>query len=73
MTVMSGNLYRALRQANVPDEMAQKAAEEVASQESSLQQIKIDIALIRADVSLLKWSNGLIVAGVIALVMKSFF
>jgi hypothetical protein len=66
MTVMSGNLYRALREAKVPDDMAQKAAEEVASYDSRFNKVETDLAII-------KWMVGVQFAGVIALVMKAFF
>lgn len=36
-------------------------------------EVKTDIASLKADVAVLKWAVGLIVAGVIALVMKAFF
>ena len=36
-------------------------------------EVKTDIATLKADVAVLKWAVGLIVAGVIALVMKAFF
>ena len=66
MTVMSGNLYRALREAKVPDDMAQKAAEEVASFDTRFTKIEGDLAI-------LKWMVGLQLGGVVALILKSFF
>lgn len=66
MTVMSGHLYRALQSAKVPDDMAQKAAEEVADMNSQ-------IISIRSDLSLIKWMVGVQFAGVAALVLKTFF
>ncbi|MGK9085242.1 hypothetical protein KXR64_14300 [Brucella intermedia] len=66
MTVMSGNLYRALKSANVADELAQKAAEEVANQSA-------DIKDLKSTLKLHSWMLGLIMAGVASLVLKSFF
>ena len=51
MAVMMGSLYDALRSANVPDEKAIKAAEEVAD-------FKGDIATIKGEISVLKWMVG---------------
>lgn len=58
MAVMLGNLYGALREAGVPDEKAQKAAEEVAT-------FKDEIATLKADVLLLKWMVGFVLASVL--------
>ena len=55
MALMMSNLYEALRRANVPDDLARKAAEEVAGYESQM-------AAIRSDVQLLKWMVGTSVA-----------
>lgn len=51
MALMMSNLYEALREAHVPEELARKAAEEVAGYESQ-------IAGIRSDLGLLKWMVG---------------
>lgn len=51
MAVMMGSLYDALRSANVPDEKAIKAAEEVAD-------FKGDIATIKGELSVLRWMVG---------------
>jgi hypothetical protein len=45
------NLYEALRQAQVPDELARKAAGEVAGYEAH-------IANLRSDLQLVKWMVG---------------
>jgi hypothetical protein len=58
MAVMLGNLYGALRDAGVPDDKAQKAAEEVAT-------FKDEIATIKGDIQLLKWMLGFVLASVI--------
>jgi hypothetical protein len=60
MALMLGALYDALRSANVPDDIARKAAEEVASYENL-------IADVRRDVTILKWMVGVVVALVITL------
>jgi phage shock protein A len=55
MSLMFGALYDALRQAQVPDDLARKAAEEVAGYENRL-------AKIESDLTLLKWMVGLVIA-----------
>lgn len=66
MAVMLGNLYGALREAGVPDDRAQKAAEEVAS-------FKDEISSVKTDVVLLKWMVGFNIAltlGLMGLVLR---
>jgi hypothetical protein len=65
MALMLGKLYDALRAAGVPEEKAREAAEEVATFEK-------DLAEIKSDVRLLKWITGTTLAGVIALVVRNF-
>ena len=65
MTIMFGSLYRDLKAGNVPEDLAQKEAEEVANFQNQF-------AAIRSDLTLLKWMIGVQFAGVAALVLKSF-
>jgi hypothetical protein len=58
MAVMLDILNGALRDAGVPDDKAQKAAEEVAT-------FKDEIATIEGDIQLLKWMLGFVLASVI--------
>jgi hypothetical protein len=51
MALMMSNPYEALRQAHVSDELARKAAEEVAGYESQ-------IASIRSELQLVTWIVG---------------
>jgi hypothetical protein len=95
---MSGSLYRALIEAKVPEDMAQKAAEEMADYDTKFADIRADMACIRADIAdfrlnietrfnsidirfvklegemlLIKWMLGVMIAGIAALILKSFF
>lgn len=70
MAVMFGSLYRALVSAGVADEQAQKAAEEVAGYETSLTEVRADIAGVRSDVALLKWMVGFNLALTAAIAVK---
>jgi hypothetical protein len=65
MAPMLGKLYDALRAGGVPDDKAREAAEEVATYEKDLSEIK-------SDVHLLKWITGTTLAGVLALVIQAF-
>ena len=65
MALMLGKLYDALRAGGVPDDKAREAAEEVATYEK-------DLAEIKSDVRLLKWITGTTLAGVLALVIRAF-
>jgi hypothetical protein len=84
MALMLGNLYTALRSANVEDEVARKAAEEVAGYETALAgvrsdmaplkaELKAELADVKSDVKLLKWMMGATFALVLALFVKSFY
>ena len=46
MALMLGKLYDALRAGGVPDDKARKAAEEVATDETDLAEIKADVRLL---------------------------
>jgi hypothetical protein len=65
MALMLGKFYEALRAGGVPDEKVREAAEEVATYEK-------DLAEIKSDVRLLKWITGTTLAGVLALVIRVF-
>ena len=65
MALMLGKLYDALRAGGGPDDKAREAAEEVATYEK-------DLAEIKSDVRLLKWITGTTLAGVLALVIRTF-
>ena len=66
MALMSGSLYRALKAADVPDDLAQKAAEDAADFEKRFARIDTRLAV-------LQWMVTIQFAGVAALVMKTFF
>ena len=66
MAIMLSKTYEALKAAVAPDDKAREAAEEIAAYDNRL-------ANIEADVRLLKWMMGLVLAGVLSLVVKAFF
>ena len=66
MAIMLSKTYEAFRAAGAPDDKAREAAEEIAAYDNRL-------ANIEADVRLLKWMMGLVLAGVLSLVVRAFF
>jgi hypothetical protein len=73
MALMLGRLYDALRAANVPDDKARDAAEEVANYEGEPSRLRLDVgerfrdvgerlSRVEADVRLLKWMMGFVLA-----------
>ena len=66
MAIMLSKTYEALKAAGAPDDKDRDAAEEIAAYDNRL-------ANIEADVRPLKWMMGLVLAGVLSLVVKTFF
>lgn len=66
MSLMMGNLYNALVKAGVDQGDAAKAAEEVASYESRVAKIEVDLAV-------LKWMVGFNIAFTVAIFIRSFY
>ena len=62
MAIMMAKLYRALRSADVPDDQAREAAEEIAGFDSSA----------RGQLSVVKWMVGFNLALTLAIVGKLF-
>ncbi|MBF0350833.1 MAG: integrase [SAR324 cluster bacterium] len=66
MSTMISEVYEAFKEAGASDEKSRKAAEAIANYENRF-------AKIEADLLVIKWMLGLILAGVVSLVAKSFF
>ena len=66
MAIMMRSLYEALVEGGTSPDAAKKAAEEVADYQKQLSEIRTDLALI-------KGLLGVAVAGVLALVIRTFF
>jgi hypothetical protein len=65
VATMISEVYDAFIAAGAPEEKARKAAEALASYENRFSKIE-------ADLPVLKWMTGTILAGVVALVIKTF-
>lgn len=63
---MISEVYDALLEAGASQEKARKAAEAVANYDTRFNKVEQDLAV-------LKWMVGLVLAGVVGLVLKTFF
>lgn len=66
MAVMLGNICGALREAGVPDDTAQKAAEEVATFKDEVSGLKTDVVLLKSMVGF----NIALTLGLVGLVLR---
>jgi hypothetical protein len=66
VATMISEVYDAFISAGAPEDKARKAAEAIASYENRFGRVE-------ADLTVLKWMTGTILAGVVALVIKTFF
>jgi hypothetical protein len=77
MAVMVVELYEALREAGASEQKAQAAAQAMADYNARFDklEIKIDTGLaeVRAQITMLKWMNGIVISGVAALIINTFF
>lgn len=78
ITFDTHKFIRRLKDAGVPEPQAEAMAEALrdAQGEAELvtkQDLQLELAPIKADVQLIKWMLGILLAGVASLVIKSFF
>ena len=66
MSTMIAEVYEALIEAGASQEKAKKAAESIAAYENRFDRIEADLLLV-------KWMLGLVIAGIGSLVVKTFF
>ena len=68
-------IYDALKVAGVPDDKETAAAKAVADvgQEDRLNRIEKEIIEIKGDIKIVKWMLGIIIAGILSLILKTFF
>lgn len=70
---MITEVYEAFISAGAPEDKAKAAAKAVAEYDSRFNRIDSDLALVKAEMVVLKWMLGFVLAGVVSLVMKAFF
>jgi len=73
MSTMITEVYEAFISAGAPEDKAKAAARAVAEYDSRFNRIDADLALVKAEMVVLKWMLGFVLAGVVSLVMKTFF
>jgi hypothetical protein len=75
--VMVVKLYEALKEAGASEQKAQAAAQAMADYNTRFDKLesKIDsgFAEVKAQIAMLKWMNGIVIGGVSALIIKTFF
>jgi hypothetical protein len=79
VAVMMGNLYAALRDANVPEDKAQKAAEEAAAYDNRMVSVEAKVDRLDGKFERLAWMVGvditltlMVLAGLFGLLWKVF-
>lgn len=72
MTTMLSELYDALREADVSDATARKAAEAVAAYEARFASLELKMEQISGRLTLIQWMLALLIGGVGSLVIKAF-
>jgi hypothetical protein len=66
VATMISEVYDAFVSAGAPEDKARRAAEAIANYETPF-------ACVESDLAVLKWMTGTTLAGVVALVIKTFF
>jgi len=69
---MIAELYDALKDAGASEEKARAAAKTMAEYDSRFNKIDQDLSLIKAEITILKWMLGFLVAGMVSLLFKIF-
>lgn len=78
ITFDTHKLIRKMRDAGLPESQAEAVAEALkeaheGTEAVSKKDLQIELAPIRADLTLLKWMTGMIAGGIAALILKAFF
>lgn len=72
MSTLIAELYDALKEAGASEEKARAAAKTMADYDSRFNKIDQDLTLIKAEITVLKWMLGFLVAGMVSLLFKAF-
>jgi hypothetical protein len=72
MSTMITEVYDAFIAAGAPEEKAKAAARALADYDSRFNRVDQELALIKAEIMVLKWMLGFVLAGIASLVFKAF-
>lgn len=72
MSTMVTELYDAFKDAGASEEKSRAAAKVMADNDSRFNKIDQDMALLKAEIVVLKWMLGFLVAGMMTLLFKAF-
>ncbi|HUC12273.1 MAG TPA: hypothetical protein VL985_17885 [Stellaceae bacterium] len=72
MAVMLSRTYDALVAAGAPEEKARAAAEELAQYENRFARIETDLAVLKGDMTAVKWMIGVNLAATVSILVKVF-
>ncbi|HEV2300218.1 MAG TPA: hypothetical protein VGR91_01490 [Stellaceae bacterium] len=72
MAVMLAKTYEALVAAGAPEEKPVAAAEELAAYENRFAKIDTDLAILKTDMTAIKWMLGINLAASVSIVIKIF-
>jgi len=72
MAVMLSKTYDAFLSAGAPEEKAREAAEELAAYENRFARIETDLAVLKTDMTALKWMLGVNLAASVSILIKVF-
>ena len=70
MAVMLAKTYDALISAGAPEQKAREAAEELAAYENRFARIETDLAVLKTDMTALKWMVGVNLAATVSILVK---
>jgi hypothetical protein len=72
MSTMITEVYDAFIAAGAPEEKAKAAARALADYDSRFNRVDQELTLIKAEIVVLKWMLGFVLAGIASLVFKAF-
>jgi hypothetical protein len=73
MSTMIVEVYEALKAAGAPEDKAQAAAVVLAHSDNRFDKIDAELAVLKAELALVKWIVGGVGFGVLLLVLESFW
>jgi hypothetical protein len=72
VATMISEVYDAVIASGAPEDKARKAAEAMAAYDGRFNKIEVDLGMIRGDINLLKWMNGITWALCVGILFRLF-